>query len=603
MLAFCLLFLSPISFVNSHRDISWFKDTKYHYDNIINIENSWRECEDWTDVYDPIGSTDDVNSEWEIHFTALCISLKIPLDWDDQTLDETIYYTIARIYNRDDIENTADNGAFWMINGGPGGPGYQMYSWTIPWLTFVDGTYDLYVHDHRGVPYSTEFSCPTEMFYSGDFKACSTYTANYWGNNSYFSTYQAAFDIAYAIDLFSNDFSAYNGDNTVLYGTSYGTYLVNKYLQLYPNQVRAVILDGVCAGDECKLQDQDEAYHDTAIKLFNRCGEDPFCNAQFVPEYGDTIIEAIEYIYGLFDDNDGHLPCNPLKEAPYNMTMSTESFQQAIFISLLEDEHKRMLIMPFLKRIARCNADDYEVLRYALQDEDEYNNEYNNEYQNMLGFNIKLSELWYGDDPRIRPPVLEKDYYLSQGASNFYSLLWDQWVKYLPPMDLYNKYANPQIPILLINGDLDPMTRVEWARDAALNFGANTDDGNHRYYVEFPNVVHNVFIKSPMTNYTDYSIEDDEYNRDYETCAFHVVKSFIDDPYSTPDTQCLEWLIPLDWRMSTKISKEISEDGFGITNAWGEIKEVIIDPTTPDDTEENGHDDYIFINLFDGILF
>mmetsp|Transcript_43653 Transcript_43653/g.38872 ORF Transcript_43653/g.38872 Transcript_43653/m.38872 type:complete len:587 (+) Transcript_43653:34-1794(+) len=586
MLAFCLLFLSPISFVNSHRDISWFKDTKYHYDNIINIENSWRECEDWTDDFNNIRSNDDVHSEWEFHFTALCISLKVivwPLDWDDQRLDETINYTIARIYNGDDIENTANNGAFWMINGGPGLPGYVMYPHTTPWLTFMDGTYDVYIHEHRGVPYSTEFSCPIEMF-STDLNACSTYTTNYWGNNSYFSPYQAAFDIAYAIDLFSYSFNAYNEDNTVLYGISYGTYLLNKYLQLYPNQVRAVILDGVCAGDECKLQDQDEAYHDTAIKLFNRCGEDPFCNAQFVPEYGDTIIEAIEYIYGLFDDNDGNMPCNPLEVSPYNMTIAVSEFK-SMLTSWVGNEHDRMLIMPVLKRTARCNADDYEALRYILQDEGtlrrlQDEDEYNNEYHNAIFPNIALSELWGGDAD-------------------------SGWVTYLPPMDLYNKYANPQIPILLINGDLDPETRVEWARDAALNFGADTDDGNHRYYVEFTNVVHVVFVHSSMANYTDYSIniEDDEYNSDHETCAFYVVKSFIDDPYSTPDTQCLEWLIPLDWRMSTKISKEISEDGFGITNAWGEIKEVIIDPTTPDDTEENGHDDYIFINLFDGILF
>ena len=130
-------------------------------------------------------------------------------------------------------------------------------------------------------------------------KNCSEYTAKLWGNNSYFSPYQAAFDLGYAIDLFSDNFSAYNKDNHIIYAVSYGTYHINKYLQLFPNQVRGVILDGICISENCRTVNYDKATQETAIEFFNRCGEDPWCNAQFVPEYGDTIIEAMDYIYSL----------------------------------------------------------------------------------------------------------------------------------------------------------------------------------------------------------------------------------------------------------------------------------------------------------------
>ena len=57
---------------------------------------------------------------------------------------------------------------------------------------------------------------------------CSQHTSNIWGNNSYFSTYQAVLDLKYVNDLFNNNFNAYNKDNTILYGINYGTYFINQ---------------------------------------------------------------------------------------------------------------------------------------------------------------------------------------------------------------------------------------------------------------------------------------------------------------------------------------------------------------------------------------
>ena len=126
---FALTALLLIS-INSGRDISWFKQTTYHTDNIAKLESSWTECEQWSDIYNSIGAnlnvqvddfgvstTVNISSTWRFNFTALCISLNVPLDWDDQQLNETIDYTISRVYARDDIENAADNGAFWLIPG------------------------------------------------------------------------------------------------------------------------------------------------------------------------------------------------------------------------------------------------------------------------------------------------------------------------------------------------------------------------------------------------------------------------------------------------------------------------------------------------------
>ena len=131
-----LLAYIVISSVYSDRDISWFKETQYHNKNILKISNSWIECPSWSDTYNSVGAGDgltiemndfgtsktiDITSVWRFNFTALCITLYVPLDWDDQTLyiDEMdiINYTITRVYARNDIENVANNGAFWLLPG------------------------------------------------------------------------------------------------------------------------------------------------------------------------------------------------------------------------------------------------------------------------------------------------------------------------------------------------------------------------------------------------------------------------------------------------------------------------------------------------------
>ena len=130
---FALITLLLIS-VNSGRNISWFKQTAYHNDNIAKLENSWTECEHWSDTYNNIGgelsiqlddfgipTTIAVNSSRRFNYTASCISLNVPLDWDDQQLDKTINYTISRIYTRNDIKNVAGNGAFCGRAGRPQG--------------------------------------------------------------------------------------------------------------------------------------------------------------------------------------------------------------------------------------------------------------------------------------------------------------------------------------------------------------------------------------------------------------------------------------------------------------------------------------------------
>ena len=54
----------------------------------------------------------------------------------------------------------------------------------------------------------------------------------------------------------------------------------------------------------------------------------------------------------------------------------------------------------------------------------------------------------------------------------------------------------------------------------------------------------------------------------------YITKSFIDNPYLSPDISCLNWLTPLDWKMTSNISKQVSMEWFNTTNAWGDNEKM-----------------------------
>ena len=85
-------------------------------------------------------------------------------------------------------------------------------------------------------------------------------------------------DLGYAIFLFSSDedVTSYiepyniNTNNTIVYGLSYGTYWLNRYLQLFPEQPDAVIFDSLCPSDECRIATFDYGLNHGAMLLMQQ---------------------------------------------------------------------------------------------------------------------------------------------------------------------------------------------------------------------------------------------------------------------------------------------------------------------------------------------
>ena len=63
MVAFCLFSSTLILLIVSGKDISWFKDTTYHQENIVAIDNDWGECVHWSNIYNSVGAPKQLNSD------------------------------------------------------------------------------------------------------------------------------------------------------------------------------------------------------------------------------------------------------------------------------------------------------------------------------------------------------------------------------------------------------------------------------------------------------------------------------------------------------------------------------------------------------------
>ncbi|MGZ4791209.1 MAG: alpha/beta fold hydrolase, partial [Ilumatobacteraceae bacterium] len=184
-----------------------------------------------------------------------CATLKVPLDYDHPAGD-TISMALIR------LPATGDRrGAVLFNPGGPGGSGFDSIAFggtSIASALGIDSSFDLIGFDPRGVDRSGGLHCVTDAFedkhlyvddtpdtpeeqalkdeaYTGFIEGCKQ---KYGDTLRFYSTANTDRDIdAIRVAL---------GDKQISFlGVSYGTYLGATYATMFPDHVRAMVLDSV----------------------------------------------------------------------------------------------------------------------------------------------------------------------------------------------------------------------------------------------------------------------------------------------------------------------------------------------------------------------
>jgi len=348
-------------------------------------------------------------------------------------------------------------------------------------------------------------------------------------------------------------------------------------------------MDGIAPSTWLRFSKAANLSNDIGLVFLERCQQNAFCKNKF-DELDTTIYDATKRIF------DGTLECvqlfndtiiNNLNDWGLSLPINS-SVLATIFYTYLQDETLRIFIPPIIYRMTRCNEYDQEVLLsvWSLWVINTIFLTSDIEAQGIslgLNHNIALSEMWYGSSASDPGPTYdelieaENTYFFVDGMDPIAvkRKYWDIWNRYTPNPLVYNKYADPPIPMLLLNGDLDPATPIKGALIAAQAYGADIDGelasgtttSNNRYFLTIPNAPHIVLHNSKIDNFTDVTLGLDN---DYESCGMYIIKSFIDPNNGyVPDDGCLKWLSDIDFEGTSNVSKQTGSVLFGTGDIWG----------------------------------
>ena len=473
------------------------------------------ESSDGESTGEPPDDPYDAELEWEpcplftgtMGSEAECATVDVPADWGD--IDGPTLELFVKRYGA--IEGDKQ---LWMLMGGPGGSA-QSFEFSADLYTQFDEGLTVYMLDHRGTGRSTLLECPDQeaaasedgrIITLDETPGCTAYLeATYGDLLQHFSTTGAANDLGWLIDQVREQEAVH------VFGSSYGTYWANRYLQLFPDQADSASLLGIAPPD-FTFTTFDIDFNEVGESFMEACGDDPFCSARL----GSDPVATMRSIFDMVDAGQ----C-----AAAGLDRTTLRVYFSSLLSWAGDERAR--IPATLYRLQRCNAADVAALQNAAPFmADPLGGLFNDPLFSMvINRHISFSEMWeapFPTDEEIEAWETELLFSVSSSTSRYE--IFPLWPTY-PQPKLDNTLAETDIPMLMFNGEFDPNSPTFGSDEV----GAHFDGPNQHYFV------------LPDGNHGWYSPTTDGYG-----CAETVFFNFIQDP-TQPLFDCMELITPLDW--------------------------------------------------------
>lgn len=437
-------------------------------------------------------------------------------------------------------EAQTKNGQLWFLNGGPG-DSLDTFSYPMDKWAQTHPDYDYYAMEHRGTGLSTYLTCSDEPASP----SCLKELVDIWGDNlGFFNTTQASHDLAAAMNI-----TADNKDR-FLYGLSYGTYFIQRFISIYDTMVNGVIIDGVVIPNSDQnglfaIDQYDANFHKLALDVAAKCDQDETCGSK-LQTLGPDTQTVIEQTFQIIDQ--GKI-CKPLQ------SMVTRQSLRHVSADLISDYGGRQLYPAMIYRINRCSPEDVNIITTMFEEDDtpETQDEILGFNQN-LNTNIIVNEL-IGGKNLIQAQKESNNYFAAtdETIEHYLSLEQTNWPQY--PTDQYtHKWTESTLPVLILNGDMDPATPFSFASQVKDHL-----KGQYQYLVRLPGIPHGTLFLSLMKN---TPLEE------AETCSSQLMFNFIKDVTKTPDTSCTERLIQPDFSGTSNGAKNAAKNFFGSDAVW-----------------------------------
>ncbi|RHZ08907.1 hypothetical protein DYB26_009430 [Aphanomyces astaci] len=506
--------------------------------------------------------------------------------------------------------NTAAAKSLWVLQGGPGASSVNMEGimaalYDAPG-SYLGGSVDVYTMDHRGTGRSSRLSCvasqvetsgsPTKgHFTSQSFPDCIQDVNMQLGDDAdvnllkAYSTTSAATDLSKIISLLNTTPNAH----TTVYGVSYGTYLVQRLMQLANPSVKGYVLDGVVSqsgsksGEKLSFADWAVNMDEIGTAFMALCAKDATCGPKFATS---SLQETLKALYTSMDSKGPKgTTCSSFLTSVGGSSLTPPSYTlRQLLGHLLQVQSIRNFIPVLVYRLSRCNPNDatavanfvtaYLNIIGAPDESDAYDS-------SMLYNLVALSELF--TYPAPSRPSLRASFAGSLIASDTSSLVTMYCLasngkdaacasekpstkpgfQFIYPTDKYFDVAIA-IPngtsVLLLSGLLDPQTPPKFARYQLASFV-----GTAKRLIEFPTSAHGTILNTPVTV------------QNKVPCGASIVSSFVmAGGLDKLDTTCLEYLTPNSFAITTALGQRLmaTDDVYE-----GTPRKAIV-PRTPSDS-------------------
>ncbi|WP_044241069.1 alpha/beta fold hydrolase [Chondromyces apiculatus] len=476
-----------------------------------------------------------------------CALVALPLDWEAAD-GEALTVFVKRVRGAE-----ATRRSLWMLGGEPGSSG-AAFEAVVPELLALDPELEIFLVDHRGTGHSTPIGCPGEPFETGAamgaWQACVVALEETWGERlQHFTTTAAAHDLGALLGATEEA-----GRSVHVYASSYGTVWAQRYLELFPDQVDGVTLDGMLDA-RGGLPFRVDAWHDAAGNaLLSRCADDAACAARM----GDDPRETVETFLAMLDES----LCAPLDDGRVNRARMRQ-----VFATMLQDEALRAAIPAVAYRGVRCEPGDVRAIFHAV-DQVALMTAEGPERRTVsaaLGMHVMLSELALDTPPE--PEALEAiqdEAHVSPDRGSLYRALYDAWPRYegaSAPAAL-TRGATTAVPMLMLQGGLDPQVPLEVGQAIAGRY-----QGAHQTLVTLDPAVRGLGFGTGGAQAA---------RGEAQACAMSMWLGFLKDPTAPVDASCTRSLSPISFGGSQGLAKTI----FGTADLW-DNEESAGDSTAP----------------------
>jgi len=429
-----------------------------------------------------------------------CITVTAPLDYqhpDGPTL--ALHVTLAPA-----LREAARPDPLFVLAGGPGQAGSDILPILETAFRKIRATRDIVFIDQRGTGLSGKLDCDSKQALDES------------------SIVEQDQLIAECMRKLNKPFAFYNTENSArdleqirialgyqqinVWGVSYGTRLGQAYARLFPNRVRAMVLDAVAAPDQIIF-----AWgHDAQAALeatFKHCADDRDCHAAF-PALPQQFADLLKRV------NDGTIMLDfshPRTAAHIKMPLTAERFAQTVRTALYSPDSASRL--PFLiNSAAQGNWEPFLAQMYSSSDFS----------LDGPAAGLMLAVTCAEDIPRLTPAIVADEEHNSF-LNGLEVKLVPNWCRSVNvPAIAYHTPTPITVPVLLLSGALDPVTPPYRAESAAEHM-------LHAQHFVVANAAHGV---------SQFG------------CAPRLLREFIDRPEQPLAAQCLKDIPRTDFQLN-----------------------------------------------------